>query len=768
MGTMSEGQVVGFEDTNDDTEGSVVKTKKSTKKAGGFNCFAVSPEVMKGIQKRGYKIPTPIQRKTIPLVLEGRDVVAMARTGSGKTACFLIPLFEKLKAKIGTSSGLRALILSPTRELALQTLKFVKELGKFTGLRAAVVVGGDAMESQFSAIHSNPDIIVATPGRFLHVCVEMDLKLNSVKYVVFDEADRLFEMGFGEQLREIVHRLPEHRQTLLFSATLPKVLVEFARAGLSDPVLIRLDVESKLPETLDLSFIYCCSDDKPAALLCLLKHVIKPDSQTIIFTATKHHVEYIHMLLDKEGISNTFIYSDLDPSARKINTAKFQTGKVMILIVTDVAARGIDIPHLDNVINYSFPAKAKLFVHRVGRCARAGRKGIAYSLVSIDEAYYLLDLYLFLGRSLKLVESDNSGPTDAVGRIPQHILDEEISKLIMWHNSDADLNGQQNVCVNAYKKYLKSRPGASIESVKRVKELSLPSVGIHPLFSNLHKAEENRSAFLAAMRQYRPQGTVFEVGQNSHSEFYSIMKTKRRKHADKIMKHHKQIQEKAQLSTDKDETGKENPESNNADDIDKTFNKIIIPKKRKVNDSGGSPKKKKRISNIDHENYIPYKPVDSHTERGLAVDNFQQNVTQAVLDLTGDTDQALKSGKARMVWDKRRKRMVGVNSNTKVNKIRSESGAWIPATYKSGRYKSWVESTRANVDNEASDQEDTGNKVINPPRTQWAQHNAKMEQKQKRQWLGLKTPDQILNKRLLQEKRRQRNGRKPRKSKKKS
>lgn len=170
--------------------------------------------------------------------MEGRDVVAMARTGSGKTAAFLIPLFERLKMRTA-KAGARALILSPTRELALQTLRFAKELGKFTGLKPAVILGGDSMENQFTAIHGNPDIIIATPGRFLHVCVEMDLKLNSVEYVVFDEADRLFEMGLGEQLTEIVNRLPDSRQTLLFSATLPKLLVDFAKAGLNDPVLIR-------------------------------------------------------------------------------------------------------------------------------------------------------------------------------------------------------------------------------------------------------------------------------------------------------------------------------------------------------------------------------------------------------------------------------------------------------------------------------------------------------------------------------------------------
>lgn len=179
----------------------------------------------------GYKVPTPIQRKCIPLILDGKDAVAMARTGSGKTAAFLIPMLEKLKAH-SAKVGIRALVLSPTRELALQTLKFCKQLGKHTDLRYAVVLGGDSMDQQFSDMHSNPDVVVATPGRLLHIVVEMELVLSTVKYLVFDEADRLFEMGFAEQLTELIARLPEDRQTLLFSATLPKLLVEFARAGL--------------------------------------------------------------------------------------------------------------------------------------------------------------------------------------------------------------------------------------------------------------------------------------------------------------------------------------------------------------------------------------------------------------------------------------------------------------------------------------------------------------------------------------------------------
>ena len=189
----------------------MLSQNRKKKKSGGFQSMGLSHEVLRGALVKGYRVPTPIQRKTIPIILEGKDVVAMARTGSGKTAAFLVPMFQKLLLKtalIGTQSkGARAMILSPTRELALQTLSFTRELGKFCGLKSVCILGGDSMEKQFSKMHDNPDIVIATPGRFVHLCVEMGLKLNAIQYVVFDEADRLFEMGFGEQLREIIGEL---------------------------------------------------------------------------------------------------------------------------------------------------------------------------------------------------------------------------------------------------------------------------------------------------------------------------------------------------------------------------------------------------------------------------------------------------------------------------------------------------------------------------------------------------------------------------------
>uniref|UniRef100_A0A2K5VH57 ATP-dependent RNA helicase DDX54 n=1 Tax=Macaca fascicularis TaxID=9541 RepID=A0A2K5VH57_MACFA len=521
-------------DVEPDTREMVRAQNKKKKKSGGFQSMGLSYPVFKGIMKKGYKVPTPIQRKTIPVILDGKDVVAMARTGSGKTACFLLPMFERLKTH-SAQTGARALILSPTRELALQTLKFTKELGKFTGLKTALILGGDRMEDQFAALHENPDIIIATPGRLVHVAVEMNLKLQSVEYVVFDEADRLFEMGFAEQLQEIIARLPGGHQTVLFSATLPKLLVEFARAGLTEPVLIRLDVDTKLNEQLKTSFFLVREDTKAAVLLHLLRNVVRPQDQTVVFVATKHHAEYLTELLTTQRVSCAHIYSALDPTARKINLAKFTLGKCSALIVTDLAARGLDIPLLDNVINYSFPAKGKLFLHRVGRVARAGRSGTAYSLVAPDEIPYLLDLHLFLGRSLALARpledpSGAAGVDGMLGRVPQSVVDEEDSGLQSTLEASLELRGLARVADNAQQQYVRSRPAPSPESIKRAKELDLVGLGLHPLFSSRFEEEElQRLRLVDSIKNYRSRATIFEINASSRDLCSQVMRAKRQK-----------------------------------------------------------------------------------------------------------------------------------------------------------------------------------------------------------------------------------------------
>uniref|UniRef100_A0A8C1C4V3 DEAD (Asp-Glu-Ala-Asp) box polypeptide 54 n=2 Tax=Cyprinus carpio TaxID=7962 RepID=A0A8C1C4V3_CYPCA len=362
-----------------------------------------------------------------------------------------------------------------TRELVRAQNKKKKKSGGFQSM-------GEAMDDQFAALHENPDI-----------------------------------------------RLPDTRQTLLFSATLPKMIVEFARAGLTEPVLIRLDVDTKLSDQLKLSFFHLRLDDKPALLLHLLRNVVKPQEQTVVFVATKHHVEYLKELLTVEGIECAYIYSALDQTARKINIGRFVHRKAMVLVVTDVAARGIDIPLLDNVINYNFPSKPKLFLHRVGRVARAGRGGTAVSLVCSDEVPYLYDLHLFLGRPVQLAHLEHTPDADGVfGRVPQSILDDEESQLLTAHENSLDLQNLRRISENAYKQYLKSRPSPAAESIKRTRNTQLSSMAVHPLLgSGLEPMELDRLLMVDSIKGYKAKSTIFEINSNNKSSASGVMRAKR-------------------------------------------------------------------------------------------------------------------------------------------------------------------------------------------------------------------------------------------------
>lgn len=696
-----------------DTRELVRAQNKKKKKSGGFQSMGLSYPVFKGIMKKGYKVPTPIQRKTVPVILDGKDVVAMARTGSGKTAAFLIPMFEKLKAP-QAQTGARALVLTPTRELALQTMKFTKELGKFTRLKTALVLGGDSMDDQFAALHENPDIIIGTPGRLMHVIQEMNLKLQAVEYVVFDEADRLFEMGFAEQLQEIIRRLPDSRQTLLFSATLPKMIVEFARAGLTEPVLIRLDVDTKLSDQLKLSFFHLRLDDKAALVLHLLRNVVKPQEQTVVFVATKHHVEYLKELLTIEGIDCAYIYSALDQTARKINIGRFVHRKAMVLVVTDVAARGIDIPLLDNVINFNFPSKPKLFLHRVGRVARAGRGGTSFSLVCSDEVPYLYDLHLFLGRPIQLALLEHTPDADGVfGRVPQSVLDDEESRLLTAHENSLDLQNLRRISENAYKQYLKSRPNPSSESIKRAKNTELSSMAVHPLLgSGLEPMELDRLLMVDSIKGYKAKSTIFEINSNNKSSGSEVMRAKRSRDDRLLDKFSKARAERIVQSAVPAVTRTE-PQHEEDEELQTVFSEVVGGKRRKHDDEADGPKSKKtRKPGKDEEFYIPYRPKDFNSERGLSLGadsaSFEHQASSAVLDLMGDESNTINQHKSLMKWDRKKKRFVrDTGKEDKTKKIRTESGQVVNIKKrKKSFYEEWKKKYK--IDDRDSDGETGG------------------------------------------------------------
>ena len=731
---------------------------RSVKKGGGFQAMGLNANLLKAITRKGFSVPTPIQRKTIPLVLDGQDVVGMARTGSGKTAAFVIPMIERLRSH-SAKVGARALILSPSRELALQTLKVVKELGRGTDLKCVLLVGGDSLEEQFRFMSANPDIVIATPGRFLHLKVEMGLDLSSVRYVVFDEADRLFEMGFAAQLTEILHALPQTRQTLLFSATLPKSLVEFARAGLQEPNLVRLDAESKISPDLQSAFFTMKGAEKDGALLHVLNDIIKiptgetdaairarqetsnkgkkrkrgeldsvkphespTDHSTIVFAATKHHVEYLAALLRHSGFAVSHAYGSLDQTARKIQVQDFRTGMTNILVVTDVAARGIDIPVLANVINYDFPAQPKIFVHRVGRTARAGQRGWSYSLIRESDAPYLLDLQLFLGKRLIIGRGGADVPNFAedvvIGGLARDRLAahcEWVSKLL---NEDSDLLALRLVANKGEKLYLKTRNAASSESARRSKEVtgSKSWLALHPLFSDDTDYDDiEREKMLARISGFRPQETVFEIGKRgAGGEAAEIMK-KRRLTVEIQRRKKDALQNTAQLkispepqvdmSTPKPASlSNRNPSPEDEADMDSASSSEL-----EVTFSHSPSTRSKIPANYqDSDFFMSYTPstLNPAEDRGYGVhsggnSNFLTAARSVTMDLANDDGAKTIAEPSRpkgMRWDKKSKKYVARANDEDGSKgakmIRGESGQKIAASFKSGRYDAWRKSNK--------------------------------------------------------------------------
>ncbi|KAL3641717.1 putative DEAD-box ATP-dependent RNA helicase 29 [Castilleja foliolosa] len=705
----------------------LLKKQKQAKKSksGGFESLGLSQNIYNGVKRKGYNVPTPIQRKTMPLILAGYDVVAMARTGSGKTAAFLVPMLQKLQQHV-PQAGVRALILSPTRDLALQTHKFTKEIGRFTDLRVSLLVGGDSMEKQFEELAQSPDIIIATPGRLMHHLEEIDdMSLKTVEYVVFDEADCLFSMGFAEQLHRILAKLGENRQTLLFSATMPSALAEFAKAGLRDPELVRLDLETRISPDLKLTFFTLRQEEKHAALLYLIREHINSHQQTLIFVSTKYHVEFINTLFKEDGIEASVCYGDMDHDARQMHVSRFRARKTMLLIVTDVAARGIDIPLLDNVVNFDFPPKPKLFVHRVGRAARAGRTGTAFSFVTSEDMAYVLDLHLFLSKPIRAapteeeVAKDKDGILieieDAVlngetvyGRFPQRPIDLLSDRVREIIESSAELTALVRPTMKAFQLYTKTKGKPSKESIKRVK--GLPREGLHPMFRNeLGNDELTAMAFSEQLKAFRPKQTILEAEgaaaksknrKGSSSQWVDVMKVKRAAHEEVI--------KKVQQQCNRDQVEKEiESERNSRDQVEKEIESEQIPSKSKLKQVSGS--KRKAQSFKDDEFFISSVPTNQHFEAGLSVrgnQGFQsQRIEDAVLDLNADDKSGLHKQKSTYHWDKRGKKYIKLNNGDRVTasgKIKNESGGKGKAN-KKGIYEKWKARTHNTVKGKDND-----------------------------------------------------------------
>ena len=367
-----------------------------------FATLNLDPKILRAIDDQGYTTPTPIQAQAIPLVLEGRDLMAGAQTGTGKTAAFTLPLLQKLAPHASTSTSparhpVRALILTPTRELAIQVEASVKAYGKHLPLRSLVVFGGMEMKAQTAALKLGVEILVATPGRLLDHVEQRSVQLNQVQMLILDEADRMLDMGFMPDLKRILALLPKQRQNLMFSATFSNDIKKLADDFLTDPILIEVARSNAAAENVTQKIYRSAQSDKQALLAQLLR---TQNVQTLIFSKTKLTASRLARMLQKEGVAADAIHGDKTQQERMQALDAFKEGRITTLVATDVAARGLDIDQLPMVINYEIPSAAEDYVHRIGRTGRAGASGIAISLVSPEEEKYLKEIEKLIKREI--------------------------------------------------------------------------------------------------------------------------------------------------------------------------------------------------------------------------------------------------------------------------------------------------------------------------------------------------------------------------------
>jgi ATP-dependent RNA helicase RhlE len=392
-----------------------------------FSDLGLSPELLRAVADKGYDTPSPIQVQAIPAVLSGRDVLAGAQTGTGKTAGFVLPILQRLNLESlqGTQRAPRALVLAPTRELAAQVAQSARDYGKYVQLRTFQVFGGVSINPQISALRSGCDILVATPGRLLDLAQQRAVDLSKVQVLVLDEADRMLDMGFINDIRKIIKLLPQKRQNLLFSATYSDDIRGLAERLLHDPLQIQVAPRNAPIELVEQRAYRVQKEQKRHLLI----HLIKEGQwrQVLVFTRTKHGANRLTQQLEAAGILAAAIHGNKSQAARVKALDMFKQGKITALVATEVAARGLDIKELPQVVNYELPNVPEDYVHRIGRTGRAGAGGEAVSLVSSDETGLLRDIERVLRRQIPTVTTPQFAivetapiPSRPSGERPQH------------------------------------------------------------------------------------------------------------------------------------------------------------------------------------------------------------------------------------------------------------------------------------------------------------------------------------------------------------
>jgi ATP-dependent RNA helicase RhlE len=367
-----------------------------------FNQLGLNQEILKGITSKGYTTPTPIQREAIPVVVAGRDILAGAQTGTGKTAAFTLPLLHILSTTQRQKPGKtpRALVLTPTRELAAQVGESIREYGQGLGLISTTILGGVGINPQKQRLKQGVDIVIGTPGRLLDLVTQRALDLSKIEVLILDEADRMLDMGFIHDIRKIIKLVPNHRQTLFFSATYSKEIKKLADTILNNPVLVEVARQNTAAESVSQSLYHLPKDQKRPFVIQLIKD--EDWSQVLIFTKTKHGANRLAKYLEKAGISAAAIHGNKSQSARTKALKNFKSNEIRVLVATDIAARGIDIDKLPHVINYELPHVSEDYVHRIGRTGRAGCSGEAISLVEPEERKLLKGIERLIKKKIEV------------------------------------------------------------------------------------------------------------------------------------------------------------------------------------------------------------------------------------------------------------------------------------------------------------------------------------------------------------------------------
>lgn len=371
-----------------------------------FEQLKIIKPILKALATEGYNNPTPIQEKTIPSILDGKDLLGCAQTGTGKTAAFAIPVLQNLyldNDNYKRPHTIKALILTPTRELAIQIGESFSSYERYTGLKHTVIFGGVSQISQTNALKAGTDILIATPGRLLDLINQKYLKLCNIKMFVLDEADRMLDMGFLQDVKKVIMQLPAKKQTLLFSATMPAEIAKLVDDLLCDPVKVEVAPVSSTVDIIDQEVYFVDQKDKKSLLIQLLKD--KSIDSALVFTRTKHGADKVVMDLEKARITAKAIHGNKSQMARQVALNSFKSKKTRVLVATDIAARGIDIRELSHVINFDLPNVPETYVHRIGRTGRAGNAGIAVSFCNKVETKYLYDIQKLISKKIPVIEN---------------------------------------------------------------------------------------------------------------------------------------------------------------------------------------------------------------------------------------------------------------------------------------------------------------------------------------------------------------------------